>query len=101
MLSDDDSLELNNELKVQFEEWEAKKLYWKDTYHVDLDKVNKACEDFNQNWTNTNVYLKEKAYEYWNKIDWTPVERCLRSVIGVIDQFVSPEEDTTSSFDSL
>ncbi len=97
---DGSSSELDNELNVQFEEWNARKLFWLDTYHVNLDDVNKSCRDLNQNWTNTNLYLKEKAYELWNKIDWSPVERCLRSVLGTIEQ-VTPEEEPTSNYDSL
>lgn len=66
--SDGSSLELNDDdLKVQFEEWEAKKHYWQDSYHVNLEEVNKTCREFNQNWANVNFYWRQKAIEYWNK----------------------------------
>lgn len=65
------SLELVNE--VQFEEWESRKQYWMDTFHVNLEDVNKTCRELNQNWTSTNLYWREKFFEYWNKINWEPV----------------------------
>ncbi|MBR5711389.1 MAG: hypothetical protein IKX40_11580 [Thermoguttaceae bacterium] len=99
---DDSSLELNNDaFKVQLEDWNNRKQYWLDTYHVNLEDVNRGCRDFNENWTNTNLYLKEKAFQLWNKIDWTPVQRCVRSVLGVINQVSPEEEPTTNSFDGL
>lgn len=89
------SLEFANE-NVQFEEWEARKEYWK-AYHVNLEDVNQTCRDLNQSWTDANTYLREKFFEYWNKIDWEPVERCLRGVLGSVDP-VSPAEDSNWQF---
>ncbi|MBR0238382.1 MAG: hypothetical protein IJQ39_09855 [Thermoguttaceae bacterium] len=62
-----DGSALDNDLKIQYDAWIEKKRYWQDSYHVNLDVVNKNCREFNQEWANVNLYWRQKAIEYWNK----------------------------------